>query len=463
MAQTTHDLVVLGTGSGGEVVAGEVARAGGTVAAVDAGLVGGECPYVACVPSKVMLLAAREHVLVGGDHDAAFAKAIARRDEAAEHRQDDGAVQGLQGDGVEVVRGRGLLAGQTGDCLLVQVGERRLHARAVVIGTGSEPVIPPIKGLPDVPTWTSDQALSSPDRPARLAILGGGAVGCELAQVYASFGTDVVLLEAGPTLLGSEPPWVGERLATALGELGVDVRTGVTITGARPHGSGLALQVDDGAGVIAERLLVAGGRRPRSADLGLGTVGAGPADNGSLAVDARCRVIGVDGTPVEGLFAVGDVTGVAPYTHTATYQARIVAAHLLGHGRDADYSGVPRAVYTDPAVFGVGEQAEAARARGVHALVDGIDLEDTGRGFIAGARGGRLELVVDASTGTLIGASAIGPEADSWAGELALAVRAGLDVRLLADQVHAFPAWSEAVQPVAGRLAARVEALRGAP
>ena len=458
MADPTYDLVVLGTGSGGEVVAGEVARAGGTVVAVDSGLVGGECPYVACVPSKALLMAAREHELVGGDHAAAFAKAIVRRDEAAVQRHDDGAVQGLLSDGVEVLRGRGLLAGQSGTGLVVEVNQRRLHARAVVIGTGSEPAIPPIQGLDDVPTWTSDQALSSPERPARLAILGGGAVGCELAQVYASFGTHVVLLEAGDTLLGREPAWVGERLAAALRDLGVDVRTGVTITGVKPHKSGLSLQVDEGTGVIAERLLVAGGRRPRSADLGLGTVGVGPADDATIAVDLRCRVIGLDGAPVEGLFAVGDVTGVAPYTHTATYQGRIVAAHLLGHGRDADYSGVPRAVYTDPAVFGVGEQADAARARGVHALVDGIDLEETGRGFIAGARGGRLELVVDASTGRLLGASAIGPDADSWGGELALAVRAGLDVRLLADHVRAFPTWSEAIAPVAARLATQVAA-----
>ena len=459
-ADVTYDLVVLGTGSGGEVVAGETARAGGTVAAVDAGLFGGECPYVACVPSKAMLLAAREHVLVGGDHAEAFRRALARRDDAAEHRHDDGAVKGLADDGVEVVRGRGRLAGRAGDDLVVEVDGRRLRARAVVLGTGSEPAVPPLDGLDDVPTWTSDQALSSPDLPKRLAILGGGAVGCELAQVYASFGTHVVLLEHGEHLLSSEPDWVGDALADALRDLGVDVRLGARITGASARGDGLRLAVEDGAGVDADRLLVAGGRRPRSADLGLGTVGCAPAEDGSLPVDARCRVLGADGAPVAGLHAVGDVTGIAPYTHTATYQGRIVAAHLQGTGRDADYSGVPRAVYTDPAVFGVGELAPAARARGVHALVDGTDLADTGRGFIAGARRGRVELVVDAATGRLLGASAIGPEADSWAGELALAVRAGLDVDLLSDHVHAFPAWSEAIQPAASRLAERIREIR---
>ncbi len=459
-ADVTYDLVVLGTGSGGEVVAGEVARAGGTVAAVDAGLFGGECPYVACVPSKAMLLAAREHVLVGGDHAEAFRRAVLRRDETAEHRHDDGAVKGLADDGIEVVRGRGTLAGRAGDDLVVEVGGRRLRARAVVLGTGSEPAVPPLEGLDDVPTWTSDQALSSPDLPSRLAILGGGAVGCELAQVYASFGTQVILMESGDHLLSSEPAWVGDVLARALRDLGVDVRLGVRITGATPRGDGLRLVVEDGAGVDADRLLVAGGRRPRSADLGLATVGCAPAEDGSLTVDARCRVLGADGAPVAGLFAVGDVTGIAPYTHTANYQARIVAAHLQGTGRDADYSGIPRAVYTDPAVFGVGELAEAARARGVHALVDGTDLADSGRGFIAGVGAGRVELVVDAATGRLIGASAIGPEADSWAGELALAVRAGLHVDLLSDHVRAFPTWSEAISPTAARLAEQVRTIR---
>jgi dihydrolipoamide dehydrogenase len=331
----------------------------------------------------------------------------------------------------------------------------------VVLGTGSEPVVPPIDGLGDVPTWTSDQALSSPELPARLAILGGGAVGCELAQVYASFGSEVVLVEAGPTLLGNEPAWVGERIADALRELGVDVRVGTRVAAAEPDGAGLRLQLEDGDGgargtVAADRLLLAGGRRPRSADLGLGTLGVSPADDGSLATDARCRVLGPDGEPVPGLHAVGDVTAVSPYTHTATYQGRIVAAHLLGHGRDADYTAIPSAVYTDPAVYSVGESADTARARGADVLVEGIELSDTGRGFIAGA-GGRLELVADAADGRLLGATAVGPDADSWAGELALAVRAGLGVRLLADHVHGFPTWGEAVQPVATALVARLD------
>jgi len=458
-----YDLVVLGTGSGGEVVANTLAQAGRSVAVVDAALFGGDCPYLACVPSKALLLAAREHRAVGGDHAAAFAAAVRRRDEAAEHRDDTGMVDGFRENGIEVVRGRGRLDGRAGDDLVVAVtgpagGERRLRARAVVVGTGSRPVVPPIDGVADVPSWTSDEALSSGQLPPRLAVLGGGAVGVELSQVYSCFGVEVVLLEAGPRLLSGTPAWAGELMAEVLREGGVDVRTSRQVTAAKPDGDGLVLTVSDGGGegqVRADRLLLAVGRTAAGDGIGLETLGARASERGEIAVDRRCRVTGVDGGPVPGLFAVGDVTGVAPYTHTATYQGRIVAAHLLGDGHDADYSAIPSAVYTDPAAFSVGLTSDAAAESGADVLVDGMDLSETGRGYLEG-RGGRMELVADARDGRLLGATVVGPEADSWAGELALAVRARLGVRLLADHVHAFPTWGEAVQPVAERLAARL-------
>ncbi len=451
------DVVVVGVGSGGEVVADRMAREGCSVVAVESALVGGECPYLACVPSKALLVEARHHRASGSaDHDAAWRRAVARRDEAAEHRDDSAAAQSLQRNGVRVVRGRGRLAGRDGDHLVVSVEGQLFAAPTVVINTGSEPARPPIDGVDDVPTWTSDQALSSPDRPARLAVLGGGAVGCELAQVYASFGVTVVLVELADRIVPGEPPWVGERLADALRKDGVDVRAGVSAQRASQHGDGLALHLSDGTQVRADRLLLAGGRRPRGRDLGLEALGAAVADDGHLPIDARCRVLDAEGKPVPGLVAIGDVTGIAPYTHTASYQGRLVAAHLLGHGRDADYSGIARCLYTDPALLSVGLTTETARASGRDVVTAAAEVGDSARAFVEReGYGGRVELVADAQTGVLLGATALGPAADAWAGELALAVRAGLTADLLNDHVRAFPTWQEILQPAAEELAAK--------
>ena len=465
------DVVVLGVGSGGEVVAERAARAGLRVAAVEAGLVGGECPYLACVPSKAMLLAARRHRAGGGDDGLGWIDAVRRRDEAAEQRDDAGSAASLTDAGVVLVRGRGTVAGP-GTLRVTGVdGARDLRwTRALVVGTGSAPAPPPVEGIDAVPTWTSDEALSSPERPDRLVVLGGGAVGCELAQVYASFGVAVTLVEPEQTLLGREPAWVGGMLATALTAAGADVRTGVAAARAERTADGVRLHLADGSWVDADQVLLAAGRTPRTAGLGLDVLGVRVEDGAPLEVDARCRVV-VDGAGLPDVFAVGDVTGVAPYTHTASYQGRVVAAHLLGHGRDADHAGVPRAVYTDPPVFSVGRTTDA----GGGVLVASFDVGGTARSFlerVAGAdpRGGdpdgdvrpggdvtgRVELVCDAESGVLLGATAVGPAADSWAGELALAVRARLDVRLLADHVRAFPTWSEALLPPAEELASRL-------
>lgn len=462
------DVVVVGTGSGGEVVAEEVARAGWSVAAVEAGLVGGECPYLACVPSKAMLLAARRHRERGGDPAAAWADAVRRRDEAAEQRQDAGTAGRLADAGVTVVRGHGRVATRgtpSGGLVTVTTaggGGRRLGwRRALVIGTGSAPTAPPVEGLDAVPTWTSDEALSSPERPARLLVLGGGAVGCELAQVYASFGVAVTLADPAPTLLGREPGWVGATLARVLRAQGVDVRTRVAVEAVAPGRGGVVARFAGGAHVVVDRVLVAAGRAPRTADLGLEVLGVDVGPGAPLDVDPRCRLVAGGGvTTHDDVFAVGDVTGVAPYTHTASYQGRIVAAHLLGRGRDTDYSGVPRAVYTDPAVLCVGMTSPPGPGE-----ADGqvrtarFDVGATARAFLehgAGGAddvGGQVELVADARSGVLLGASAVGPAADAWGGELALAVRARVTVDLLADHVRAFPTWSEAIRPAAADLA----------
>jgi dihydrolipoamide dehydrogenase len=430
------DVVVLGAGSGGEVVAGELADAGRSVALVESGLVGGECPYLACIPSKALLLAAR--------HGAGWAEAVRVRDRAAEDRNDTQTAKALVDRGVRLVRGRGRVTGPGRLTITPRTPDDVLDVRdlgyrtALVLATGSSSAAPPIDGLDDVPTWTSAQALASPELPRRLAVIGGGAVGCELAQAYAAFGARVGLYEAQPTLLPGETAWLGEAMASALAAHGVEVHTGCDLSSAK--------ELD------ADRVLVAVGRRPASGGLGLEHLGVTVEDGDPVDIDLRCRVV-AGGRTLPDVFAVGDLTGVAPYTHTASYQGRVVAAELSGRGRDADWTAIPRAVYTHPAVLATGLTQEQAGERGHRVVTSRFDGTGTARAFVAGTPAPALvKLIADAGSGVLLGAAAIGPDADSWAGELALAVRAGLTVDVVADRVHAFPSWSEAIGAAARSL-----------
>ncbi|WP_369051893.1 dihydrolipoyl dehydrogenase family protein [Kineococcus terrestris] len=428
LAGVDSDVVVIGTGSGGKIAALELARAGRSVVAVEDGLVGGYCPYLACVPAKSLLLSARAHL--------PWTAAVAVRDEAASGRDDSAAAAELTGEGIRVVRGRARLAGPG----RVVVGADVLTAPAVVVGTGSTPVRPDVEGLDEVPTWTSEQMLAAPELPARLLVLGGGAVACESAQAYRGLGSRVVLVQRSPTLLAREPRAVGECLAAALRADGVDVRTGVTLARVRPDGDGGLAELSDGTTVGFDRLLLATGRAPATRGLGVEEAGGRLGEDGRVLVDARCRA-------APGLYAVGDVNGIATYTHAANHQARVVAADLLGRGYDADHSAVPRAVYTDPTVFSVGDVSGG----------EGTVSASFGVGDVARARlvrlsrpaevTGHVVVFADAATGVLVGASCVGPDADSWGAELALAVRARLDVELLTRHVRAFPTWSEAVYP----------------
>ncbi|HST82472.1 MAG TPA: NAD(P)/FAD-dependent oxidoreductase [Kineosporiaceae bacterium] len=465
------DIVVIGTGSAGQPLAAELARAGRSVLAIEAGLVGGECAYLACIPSKAMLLAAQRHRARTGPagstepDPAAYAGAVAVRDHTTRNRDDSVEATALEKDGVTLLRGQATVDGHS-----VKVdsaaGDRTVRWRqALVLATGSQAVIPPIDGLTSTTTWTSPNALSDDELPNRLTILGGGAIGCELAQVYASFGSAVTLIEAAPTLLAAEADWIGEAMADVLRKVGVDVRTGTEVTAVESDGTETStlVRTADGAEVATDRILVAVGKRPRSSGFGLDSLGITAQENGALGVDARCRVIAESGV-LDDVYAIGDLTALAPYTHTANYHARIVTAHLLGRGQDADHVGIPRVVYTDPPVFCTGETEDAARERGAHVLSARCDATETSRSALERAsdpedhRPAGLELIADADTGVLLGASAIGPEADSWAAELALAVRARLTVHTLAQHLHAFPSWTEAIHVPARSLAEQIPA-----
>lgn len=456
------EVVVLGAGSAGEVLATLLAQAGRSVAVVEGLRVGGECPYVACMPSKVMLHSAqrwaeqragRAGVAPGplsdgaaAEHDRAFADAVSRRDAVTQGGQDRTAAENLEEAGVTLVRGHGVLttAGR------LSVAGRELQWTDLVLATGSRPVRPPVDGLAQVATWTSDEALLARDRPASLLVLGGGAVGCELAQVYARFGVPTVLVEAGPQLAGAEEPAVAAALAAALTADGVQVRTGTTLLRVRQTEAGLAQAwLSDGSTLTVHRLLLATGRTASTDGLGLARLGIEPQDNGAVAVDDQCRVRGQD-----HVWAVGDVTGLAPYTHGANYQARLVADNLLGRPRRADYRAMPRAIFTDPSVASVGVTQAQARERGIDAIVASTDLAEVARTLVEGG-GGRLVLTADRARGVLIGAAVIGPQAAEWLAEAVLAVRAQVPLSLLTEVVHPFPSFAEAYEPALRDLVAQ--------
>jgi pyruvate/2-oxoglutarate dehydrogenase complex dihydrolipoamide dehydrogenase (E3) component len=424
------DVVVLGGGTAGVHVATEVVRGGKSVALVEAGLIGGESPYLACVPSNSLLLSASKGV--------AWEDAVARRDEVTGGLDDSGAAGRLAAAGVTVFRGTGMVTGPGEVSVASGSAPTSLTWDDLVIATGCEPVAPPIEGLSDIPTWTTAQGLCSPDLPRRLLVLGGGSAGCELAQIFAAFGSQVTLIEADAGLLSGEAAFAGEILAAALRRAGVEIFLGSPATKAERTPEGLTLALEDGTRIDADRLLLATGRRPRLSGLGLDALGISVTPGQALPTDASCRV-------VAGVWAAGDVTGIT-HTHASRYQAGVVAANLLGQPREADYTAIPRCVYTTPSVYAVGEPARAGLS------VARVPLSDTARGRLGGDDLGRLELY--AAEGVLVGAVAVGPDAAAWMAEVTLAIRAKIPVAVLADVVHAFPTYGEALQAAFGELAA---------
>ncbi len=473
------DVVVLGGGTAGVHVATEVAGGGKAVALVEAGLIGGESSYLACLPSNSLLLSAAR--------GETWEDAVARREEVTGGLDDSASARRLTRAGVTVIRGTGRITGPGKVEVTLAPGAAEgivsLTYSDLVIATGCEPVAPPIEGLSDIPAWTTAQSLCSPDLPRRLIVLGGGPAGCELTQIYASFGSQVTLVEAEPRLLPGEPAFAGEILAAALRRAGAEIYLGSPATKAERTSDGLTLALEDGTRIDADRLLLASGRRPRLGGLGLDALGLAVAPGMALPTTTRCEVTGVIG--FGRVWAAGDVTGTT-HTHASRYQASVVAANIGGQRREADYSALPRCVFTTPSVFAVGVVPPAkvevapdedgaaagngarqmlriakvpapARAaegvRGARLITVRARLGDTTRAHLGQDDLGCLELYADAESGVLAGAVAVGPDAASWMGEVTLAIRAKISLAVLADVVHAFPTYGEALETALRELA----------
>jgi dihydrolipoamide dehydrogenase len=443
MAEREFDVVVIGAGPAGEVVSGRLADAGESVVVVEPHLVGGECSFYACMPSKALLrpteLLAEVRRVPGlpVDGELDVERILARRDEVIHDLDDSGQIPWLEERGIELVRERARLDGER----RVIAGDEVLTARkAVVIATGSGPAVPPIEGLADAHAWSNREVTTAKEPPASLIVLGGGVVGVEMAQAWSSLGTDVSIVEAGDRLLAREEEFASEQVTAALQEHGVKVLTGVQAT----HVSGgdgepFVLRLEDGGELAAERLLVAVGRKARVEDLGLESVGV-EAD-GPIEVDDRMRVGERD-----WLYAIGDVIGRALLTHMGKYQARVAADNI--RGRDAvatrDDAGSPRVIFTDPEVAAVGHTLESAREAGIDAeAVDVSTAGTAGASFHGRNAEGTSRLVIDRERRIVVGATFVGPDVNELLHAATIAVVAEVPLERLFEAVPAFPTRNE--------------------
>ena len=426
-------VVVLGGGSTGEHFVGALRRLDTEceITLVESRLVGGECSYWACMPTKTMLRATE---LLGAAKYAPgvpipeldLERVFWWRDQVVDMRDDSGQVEWLKGQRAELVRGRGAVR-EPG---VVEVGGRDLEYDRLVVATGSVAVIPTIPGIDAIEYWTNKEATETTQVPASLVVLGGGAVGCELAQFFARVGGRVTLVQTAPRLLPRVDADAGAIVGRFFAEDGIDVRLGATVTSIEP---GVRLTLEDGETLEAERVLLAAGRRPFADGLGLEQLGVTIGPRG-VEVDDRLEA-------AENMYAIGDCTGVAQFTHVGKYQARVAAANLAGRETHADYRAIPASIFTDPQVASVGRMD----GEGVVSATWSLQATPRTGTYERPRREGFLKLAADPERRVLVGAVAVGPEAGEWLQQVTLAIRAEVPLEVLLDTIQPYPTFSEAV------------------
>ena len=444
----SFDAVVLGAGPAGEVAVGALADGGLRCALIERELIGGECTNWACIPTKTLLRPPEaQHAsarVAGVSQPTLDWQSVAEyRDWMTRYRDDSKAVADYESQGITVLKGAGRLAGPG----RVEVDGRLLETERVLVATGSGPIVPPIDGLEEAGYWTNREVTAMTELPASAVVIGGGPVGIELAQILSRFGAQVTIVEISDRLMVRETPQIGERIANVLEEEGIALRVGRRAVFVERDGSERTVRFEDGEEVRAEVVVVAGGRRPHAEGIGLEALGIEPSPRG-IPIDERCRA-------AEGVWAIGDVTGVALFTHVGKYQARVAAADILGQPVRADYRAIPRVVFSDPELAAVGLTEEQAQEQAIDVVSASVELPDAiARPWTYEEHPrGSLGLVADRDREVLVGAWAVAPLAGEWIHVAGLAIKAAIPLAVLRDTIPQFPSFSEAYLSVLRMLA----------